>query len=37
MKSLLENREKQDLRERYAQFTEVLSQKIKVAELGDAN
>jgi hypothetical protein len=37
MKSLLENREKQDLRERYAQFTEILSQKIKVAELGDAN
>ena len=37
LKGMIENGAKQGLREGYAQFTDVLSQKIKVAELSDAN
>ncbi|PNT66112.1 hypothetical protein BRADI_3g07360v3 [Brachypodium distachyon] len=37
LKGMIENGAKQGLREGYAQFTEVLSQKIKVVELDDAN
>ncbi|KAM0920958.1 hypothetical protein ACQ4PT_007187 [Festuca glaucescens] len=37
LKGMIENGAKQGLKEGYAQFTEVLSQKIKVAELSDAN
>uniref|UniRef100_A0ACD5YNW5 Uncharacterized protein n=1 Tax=Avena sativa TaxID=4498 RepID=A0ACD5YNW5_AVESA len=37
LKGMIESGAKQGLKEGYAQFTEVLSQKIKVAELSDAN
>ncbi|CAM0946268.1 unnamed protein product [Alopecurus aequalis] len=37
LKGMIENGTKQGLREGYALFTDVLSQKIKVAELSDAN